>query len=166
MNTTAFEKVIDFNVQFGVLDNATIHPQPSIFETSSMNVVEHSMRLIREEVNELEDAACNQDYIEIADALTDILYVVYGMGARLGIDLNKTFDLVHQNNMSKMCSSEEEAKETVQYYKDNVEKLGYDSPSYRLAPNGKNYVVFNESTKKILKSIQWKPVDLSSVLNL
>lgn len=163
---TPFEKVIDFNVQFGVLENAIIQPNPSIVResTSKSRTIENSMQLIREEVRELEDAVCAKDYIEIADALTDILYVVYGMGARLGIDLDKTFHLVHQNNMDKMCFSEEEAKKTVQYYKDNMETLGYDSPSYRLAPNGKNYVVFNKSTKKILKSIMWKPVDLSPVL--
>lgn len=164
MNTSHFQKVIDFNVQFGVLENEIIQPDPSVFQEKD-SVVQNSLRLIEEEVKELQHAIQEKDYTETADALTDILYVVYGMGARLGIHLDKTFELVHQNNMSKICSSKEEAEQTVRYYEERREKLGYDSPSYRLAPDGKHYVVFNASTKKVLKSIHWKPVDLSSVLS-
>lgn len=164
MSASHFQKVIHFNVQFGVLENGMIQSNPSVFQEND-SVVQHSLRLIDEEVKELHHAIQEKDYTETADALTDILYVVYGMGARLGIDLDKTFELVHQNNMSKICASKEEAEETVQYYQEQREKLGYDSPSYRLAPNQKNYVVFNASTKKVLKSIKWKPVDLSPVLS-
>ena len=59
--------------------------------------------------------------------------------------------------------TEEEAKETVKYYVDNKEKLGYDSPAHRKAPDNEHWVVYNQSTKKVLKSINWKPVDLSGV---
>ena len=68
--------------------------------------------------------------------------------------------------MSKLCKTEEEAQQSVEYYIQNKEQLGYDSPAYRRAPDGIHWVVYNESTKKILKSINWKPVDLTEIVNL
>jgi len=156
-----FDKVKNFNTQFGV----KLHheSQPDIF-TKEPNNVEFAMKLIREEVKELEQAVREHDYVETADALADILYVVYGMGCRIGLDMDKIFNIVHENNMSKLCSTEEEAKLSVKYYIENKEKLGYDSPNYRLAEDGIHYVVYNESTKKVLKSIKWQPVDLTYIL--
>lgn len=59
-------------------------------------------RLIEEEVQELWDAEDADDITEIADALTDILYVVYGMGLAYGINLDKCFAEVQRSNMSKV----------------------------------------------------------------
>jgi NTP pyrophosphatase (non-canonical NTP hydrolase) len=158
-----FEKVIEFNVQSGVINDSNILSQPNILGENPIEV-ERCLKLIREEVSELEKAVLEKDYIETADALTDILYVVYGMGARLGINLDKTFHEVHENNMSKLCSSEEEAIRTVEYYLKNPH-LGYLHPSYRLSPDSTKYIVYNSSTGKILKSINWKNVDLKKVLS-
>ena len=58
--------------------------------------------LIQEEVDELATAFINQDIVEIADALTDILYVTYGAGHAFGLDLDECFEEVHQSNMSKL----------------------------------------------------------------
>ena len=58
-------------------------------------------KLIDEELTELHEAMVNEDIIEIADALTDLLYVVYGAGHTYGIDLNRCFAEVHRSNMSK-----------------------------------------------------------------
>lgn len=58
--------------------------------------------LIDEECDELHDGIDRRNFVEVADALTDILYVVYGMGQSLGIDLNLCFDEVHNSNMSKL----------------------------------------------------------------
>lgn len=58
--------------------------------------------LIQEELEELEDACEKGTLIDVADALTDILYVVYGAGHSFGIDLDKCFAEVHQSNMSKL----------------------------------------------------------------
>jgi predicted HAD superfamily Cof-like phosphohydrolase len=162
MAQSNFQKVKDFNTQFGVKLHSKY--QPDIFD-SEPNNVEFAMKLIREEVKELEESVKNKDYVETADALADILYVVYGMGCRIGLDMDHIFDIVHENNMSKLCSTEEEAQASVEYYKQNKDKLGYDSPNYRLAEDGKHYVVYNESTKKVLKSINWCPVDLTFVKN-
>ena len=58
--------------------------------------------LIKEELGELHDAIKNKDIKEVADALTDILYVTYGAGHAFGIDLDKCFDEVQNSNMSKL----------------------------------------------------------------
>ena len=58
--------------------------------------------LIQEELNELKDAIDNRDIKEVADALTDILYVTYGAGHAFGIDLDKCFEEVQSSNMSKL----------------------------------------------------------------
>ena len=58
--------------------------------------------LIKEELNELEQAMKSKDLKEIADALTDILYVTYGAGCAYGIDLDKCFKEVQRANMSKL----------------------------------------------------------------
>lgn len=157
-----FQKVVDFNFNFGVLESRTLVPKPDII-TKDPQQVEFCLKLIREEMKELEQAVKDNDYIETVDALMDILYVVNGMAARIGVDADAAFDLVHVNNMSKLCRTEEDAQESVKFYIDNKEKLGYDSPAYRKAPDNVHWVVFNQSTKKILKSIKWQAVDLSSV---
>ena len=64
----------------------------------------HNLRinLIKEELIELEEAIDKRDLIEVADALTDILYVTYGAGHAFGIDLDKCFEEVQNSNMSKL----------------------------------------------------------------
>lgn len=156
-----FEKVLDFNRQFGV----TVHTHPvlDIFDQEP-KLIDYRMNLIREEMKELEEAVVNKDYTETVDALTDLLYVIYGMGASIGMDMDKSYDIVHKSNMSKLCKDEQEAQLTVQHYRDNISTLGYDSPTYRKSLDGKYYVVYNESTKKILKSINYTPANFSSLL--
>ena len=60
--------------------------------------------LIKEELNELKDAIDSKDIKEVADALTDILYVTYGAGHAFGINLDKCFEEVQNSNMSKLGS--------------------------------------------------------------
>ena len=68
-----------------------------------------------------------------------------------------SFDIVHRSNMSKLCISEEEAKQTVENYKLNDKR--YKTPEYRKSDNDKYWVVFNRGTGKILKSINYNPAD-------
>ena len=151
-----FDKVINFNRSFGV--PVFTEEQKEIFDKNP-ELVKLRLSLIQEEVKELEQAINEKDFTEVIDALSDILYVVYGAGASFGINLNKMFDIVHESNMSKLCKTEEEAKETVQNYERlrNEGKSPYDSPDYRRADDGVNWVVFNKSTGKILKSINYTP---------
>ena len=60
------------------------------------------LELIQEELNELREAIGNADMVEVADALTDILYVTYGAGHAFGINLDKCFEEVQASNMSKL----------------------------------------------------------------
>jgi predicted HAD superfamily Cof-like phosphohydrolase len=70
------------------------------FSTDKTNDLRYS--LIKEELEELKIALDNRDILEVADALTDILYVTYGAGHSFGIDLNKCFEEVQNSNMSKL----------------------------------------------------------------
>ena len=90
-----FEKVGDFMEAFGqeVLCIPTI---------PDFNLAALRLDLIEEEVQELRDGLGKQSMLEIADALTDILYVVYGAGHSFGIDLDDCFHEVHRSNMTKL----------------------------------------------------------------
>ena len=65
-------------------------------------IVQLRIDLIEEELNELKEAVKNNDIVEVADALTDILYVTYGAGHSFGVDLDKCFNEVQRSNMSKL----------------------------------------------------------------
>ena len=90
-----FERVKKFMKTFGqeVKDN------PS-FSTDKINKLR--IDLINEELEELTEAMKNKDLLEVADALTDILYVTYGAGHAFGINLDKCFEEVQNSNMSKL----------------------------------------------------------------
>ena len=71
-------------------------------EFPSEKIIRLRYGLIKEELDEFEQALNNRDLKEVADALTDILYVTYGAGHAFGIDLDKCFDEVQRSNMSKL----------------------------------------------------------------
>ena len=73
-------------------------------EFPNEKIVQLRYDLIKEELDELNQAINDRDMKEVADALTDILYVTYGAGHAFGIDLDKCFDEVQQSNMSKLGS--------------------------------------------------------------
>ena len=86
--------------------------------------------LIKEELSELNEAIMKRDIIEVADALTDILYVTYGAGHSFGIDLDKCFAEVQRSNMSKLDKNEkpiynEDGKvlKGPNYFKPNLKKF-------------------------------------------
>ncbi len=71
-------------------------------EFPSEKIIKLRLNLIQEELDEFDQALKNQDLKEVADALTDILYVTYGAGHSFGIDLDKCFEEVQRSNMSKL----------------------------------------------------------------
>lgn len=99
---TNFNKVKEFHRTF----NHPISNIPTLdhYGNEQDDVVLRDLRieLIREETAELEKAMAERDIVGVADALTDILYVVYGAGAAFGIDLDAAFDEVHRSNMTKL----------------------------------------------------------------
>lgn len=160
--TTNFNKIKQFHLAFGHPINDT--HQTNVFD-NDQKLVKLRLDLIKEEVRELEEAIDQKKFTEVIDALTDILYVTYGAGAAFGIDLDKAYDIVHKSNMSKLCINEEEAKETVKEYLKQYKNgnTKYDSPNYKLAPDGINYVIYNESSGKSLKSINYTPANFESL---
>ena len=90
-----FSKVGIFMKTFG----QEVKDKPS-FSTDKINKLR--IDLIKEELEELTEAMKNKDLLEVADALTDILYVTYGAGHAFGIDLDKCFEEVQNSNMSKL----------------------------------------------------------------
>ena len=94
-NMSNFNKVKTFMNTYGqeIKDKASFPDK---------KIVQLRIDLIQEELNELKVAITNNDIIEVADALTDILYVTYGAGHSFGINLDKCFDEVQDSNMSKL----------------------------------------------------------------
>ena len=92
---TNFEKVGVFMKTFG--QNVK---QSSSFSSEKINALRIS--LIKEELDELIEAMNKKDLVEVADALTDILYVTYGAGHAFGINLDDCFEEVQNSNMSKL----------------------------------------------------------------
>ena len=92
---TNFQKVKTFMQTFG----QEVKSKPS-FSSDKINELRYN--LIREELDELKQAMNNKDILEVADALTDILYVTYGAGHAFGINLDSCFDEVQNSNMSKL----------------------------------------------------------------
>ena len=90
-----FNKVGTFMKTFG----QEVKTKPS-FSNDKINKLR--IDLIKEELDELQEAMKNNDLLEVADALTDILYVTYGAGHAFGIDLDKCFEEVQNSNMSKL----------------------------------------------------------------
>lgn len=92
---TNFELVGDFMEAFG----QDVKCEPEMPDQAVMDL---RIDLIAEELEELQTAIDNRDLVEIADALTDILYVTYGAGHAFGIDLDSCLAEVHSSNMSKL----------------------------------------------------------------
>ncbi len=92
---TNFKKVQEFMETFG----QEVKLKPSL---SSEKINKLRLDLIKEELDELKKAINNNDLLEVADALTDILYVTYGAGHAFGIDLDSCFQEVQNSNMSKL----------------------------------------------------------------
>ena len=94
---TNFQKVKNFMETFG----QEVKSRPS-FSSDKINMLRYN--LIKEELDEFKEALDNNDLLEVADALTDILYVTYGAGHAFGINLDACFEEVQSSNMSKLGS--------------------------------------------------------------
>ena len=94
---TNFEKVKQFMQTFG----QEVKTKASFSDEKTNQL---RLDLISEELEELKNAIASKDLLEVADALTDILYVTYGAGHAFGINLDKCFDEVQNSNMSKLGS--------------------------------------------------------------
>jgi predicted HAD superfamily Cof-like phosphohydrolase len=137
------------------------HPilaQPTI---PSENRCKLRVALIAEELKELEVAILEKDIVEVADALCDIQYVLSGaiLEFGLGEKFRALFEEVQRSNMSKACRSEEEAKATVEHYR---QKDGTECFYQR---EGELWLIYRKSDNKTLKSLNYSPANLAKILN-
>ena len=136
--------------------------QKDIFKDKLSYHIEHHLNKINAEVLKLENYINNKEYTASIDTIVKLLFYIYRMGLYLGIDLDMSFDIVHSSNMSKLCKTEKEAIDTVEWYKQNDNR--YDTPDYRKSYDGTYWVVFNSSTGKILKNINYTAADFNKML--
>ena len=120
---TNFQKVKKFMETFG----QEVKSSPS-FSSEKINKLRYN--LIKEELDEFKEALDNNDLLEVADALTDILYVTYGAGHAFGIDLDACFQEVQSSNMSKLgengkpiFNNEGKVMKGPNYFKPNLSKF-------------------------------------------
>jgi predicted HAD superfamily Cof-like phosphohydrolase len=115
--------------------------------------------LISEELKELEEGIQKKDIVEIADALCDIQYVLSGAILEFGLadKFKSLFDEVQRSNMSKACKNIEEAEATLDHY----QKQGVDC---YYEQQGELYLVYRKEDRKTLKSVNYSPADLISIL--
>lgn len=145
--------VAEFHESFG-------HPiltQPTIPSEQRSNL---RVSLIQEELNELKQAIDEKNLVEIADALCDIQYVLAGAIHEFGLGkaFAPLFSEVQRSNMSKACSSEPEANETISnFHKDGIE--------CHFEMKGNYFIVYRNDDHKIMKSVYYSPADLQSIIN-
>ncbi len=117
--------------------------------------------LLAEELKELEQAIEKKDIVEVADAFCDLQYVLSGAILEFGLAsrFNQLFEEVQRSNMSKACKTEQEALQTVEYYR---QKDGTESYYVK---EGEVWLVFRKADNKTLKSINYSPANLAHIIN-
>jgi len=150
----SLNQVADFHRTF----NAPILDTPQI---PSEQRCQLRVALLQEELDELAQAIKDNDLVEIADALCDIQYVLSGAVLEFGLGdkFVELFNEVQRSNMSKACSTEEEAQMTLEHYKQKDATEGY----YKQV--GDKWVTYRNGDDKVLKSISYSPANIKGMLN-
>lgn len=149
----ALNDVGDFHTTFDlpILDNAQIPDKKRC---------DLRINLLQEELNELKEAVANNDLVEVADALCDLQYVLSGAVLEFGLanKFKTLFEEVQRSNMSKTCKSVEAAKATQEHY---FQKNGTVS---EIVERGSEFIVYRKEDGKVLKSVNYSPANLKSLL--
>ena len=149
----ALNQVAEFHKTF----NAPILEKPQI---PSQERCELRVSLLQEELNELQQAISDNDLVEIADALCDLQYVLSGAVLEFGLGekFPALFNEVQRSNMSKACSNQQEADETIAFYKEKGEEAFSEK-------SGDKINVHRKSDHKVLKNKYYSPADLKTILD-
>ncbi|SIS87767.1 Phosphoribosyl-ATP pyrophosphohydrolase [Kaistella chaponensis] len=149
----ALNQVAEFHKTF----NAPILEKPQI---PSQERCELRVSLLQEELNELQQAIADNDLVEIADALCDLQYVLSGAVLEFGLGekFPALFNEVQRSNMSKACSNQQEADETIAFYKEKGEEAFSEK-------SGDKINVHRKSDHKVLKNKYYSPADLKTILD-
>lgn len=152
-DTNALNQVAEFH-------NTFKHPIIKTPAIPSKERCDLRVALLAEELKELQQAIVDDNLVEVADALCDLQYVLAGaiLEFGLGEKFKDLFDEVHRSNMSKACKTIEEAEETMAHYKNNDSTKAYHKEIDGL------FLVYREGDHKTLKSINYSPADLNSIL--
>lgn len=156
--------VADFHRTFR-FDGATMPTMPS-----DMKVRHLRIRLIDEELNEFADANSKGDIIETADALADMLYVIYGACDVYGIDIEPVFEEVHRSNMSKLWTHPEKTAHLTKWGHTPPEELltfelvNTPPPEGHILENNYRSYIARRPDGKVVKSPSYSPADIRSVL--
>ena len=148
----SLNQVAEFHTTF----KAPILDTPQIPSPERCNL---RVELLQEELNELQQAIADNDIVEIADALCDLQYVLSGAVLEFGLGEKfvELFNEVQRSNMSKACSTQQEADETIEFYKEK----GQDAYS---EVSGDKINVHRTSDNKVLKNKYYSPADLKTIL--
>ncbi len=116
--------------------------------------------LLQEELDELKTAILENDIVGVADALSDLQYVLSGAVLEFGLagKFKQLFDEVQRSNMSKTCKSLEVAKATQEYYLQEKNTASY------LAEREGEYLVFRQEDNKVLKSVEYSEANLEAIV--
>ncbi len=152
------EKIDSLNqvAEFHSTFNAPILKTPQI---PSADRAELRVKLLQEELDELQEAIKNNDIVEVADALCDLQYVLSGAVLEFGLGdkFVELFNEVQRSNMSKACATQEEADQTILHYQGK----GQDAYSEK---SGEKFNVHRKDDNKVLKSINYSPADLKTII--
>lgn len=143
--------------QFHDTFNLPVLTEPQIPDAARCEL---RINLIEEELKELKEAIAQNDLVEVADAFCDIQYVLSGAILEFGMaDLFKSlFDEVQRSNMSKVCKTREEAEATQAHYLETKQTESF------IEAKGDAFLVYRKSDGKVLKSINYSPADIVSIL--
>jgi predicted HAD superfamily Cof-like phosphohydrolase len=117
--------------------------------------------LLQEELDELKEAIENNDLVEVADGLGDLMVILAGSILEFGFGekFNQIFENIHNSNMSKACASEQDAIDTVDFYNKK------DGTIAHYVKDGEKWLVYRTDDNKILKSINYTPASLQDIIN-
>ena len=118
------------------------------------------INLLQEELDELKDAIAQNDIVAVADALSDLQYVLSGAVLEFGLGqkFKALFDEVQRSNMSKVCDDLVTAEETISYYMERDGTAGMIKESHS------GFLVYRTTDQKVLKSVKYSPADLVRIL--
>jgi len=117
--------------------------------------------LMQEELNEIKEAIDKGELVDVADGFGDLMVVLCGSIIEFGLGdkFNNIFDEIHRSNMSKACSTEEEAQMTLEHYKQKDGTEGY----YKQVSD--KWVTYRNGDDKVLKSVGYSPANIKGMLN-
>ena len=124
------------------------------------HLLEPTLTKIKECNQQLQNEINDHSLSGVSQELCSLLFSVNTYGILIDINLDESFDIVHESNMTKICETEDLAIETVNWYLKNDSR--YKSPGY--FKNDFGYVIHNKDTGKVLKSKKYTPADFSSLL--